>query len=55
MSIWNCDRLLKNALVSPKKQVHRRDAKAAKGGCFFWRIAERPILQKLQACGHRNT
>ena len=37
--------------------ARRRDSfeaqRALREGVFFWRIGERPILQKPQACGHR--
>jgi hypothetical protein len=34
-------------------QVHRGDAEDAERGWYFWRIGERPILQKL-TCGHKH-
>jgi hypothetical protein len=37
----------------PSKAELIQGAEAAEKGWFFWRIGERPILQKLQACGHR--
>jgi len=35
-------------------RIHREDAEDAERGGYFWRIGERPILQKLHACGHKN-
>jgi hypothetical protein len=39
-------------LVPPRAGLVR-DAEAAERGWFFWRIGERPILQKPQAFSHR--
>jgi hypothetical protein len=35
------------------KIVHRGDAEDAERERYFWRIGERPILQKLHACGYK--
>jgi hypothetical protein len=36
-------------------QIYRGVAEDAERGRYFWRIGERPILQKLHACGHKHS
>jgi hypothetical protein len=38
----------------PRKHDSFEGQRTLREGVFFWRIGERPILQKPQACGHQN-